>query len=97
MPAPPSRESWVWQLAARALEHCTAVGSRVSDLEVSALPLEGVTLVSVSDGSLKRRGIPKLVASAAIPDADAQIEQEVRAAIEHEESRLGRVRVPHDG
>lgn len=91
MPAPPSRESWVWHLAAQTLEHCQALGGYLEDLEVSVVPLEDVALVEISDWQFRSRGVPLLVASAAIPGADGSIAQEVRRAIEAEAKRIGYV------
>lgn len=89
MPAPPSRESWVWHLAAKTMEHCQALGAYLDDLEVVVVPLKGAALVSISDWQFRRRGVPLLVASAAIPGADKSIAQEIRRAIEAEAKRVG--------
>lgn len=91
MPAPPSRESWIWHLAAQTMEHCRALGAYLDDLEITVVPLKDAALVSISDWQFRRRGVPLLVASAAIPGADKSIAQEIRRAIETEKERIGYV------
>lgn len=90
MAVPPSRESWVWHLATQTMEHCCGVGTRIEDLEVEVAELDGVAVVSVSDWTFKRRGVPMLVAAGAIPGADSSVKAELWRAIETEQRRLGR-------
>lgn len=91
MPAPPSRESWIWHLASQTMEHCHALGAYLEDLQIVVVPLKDAAMVSISDWQFCRRGVPMLVASAAIPGADQSIAQEIRRAIETEKARIGYV------